>query len=156
MEEVPKTLMVKIRSTSSQTKLVIPYHPPIWTPTTMLNSKKSCRETDLLAVETTPTQCTNLEELVETIWTTIQTILLISQTVRMKWSTSRSLTMTGIIIYKTVNYSTIIILVWMRTKMKSKINRRHLLILIKEFWEKEVRAIREVEFSEMRANLFLK
>jgi hypothetical protein len=76
--------------------------------------------------------------------------------VRMKWSTSRSLTMTGIIIYKIVNYSTIIILVWMRTKIKSKINRRHLLILIKEFWEKEVRAIREVEFSEMRANLFLK
>jgi hypothetical protein len=74
--------------------------------------------------------------------------------VRMKWSTSRSLTMTGIIIYKIVNYSTIIILVWMRTKIKSKINRRHLLILIKEFWEKEVRAIREVEFSEMRANLF--
>jgi hypothetical protein len=80
-------------------------------------------------------------------------ILLISQTVRMKWSTSRYLTMTGIIIYKTVNYSTIIILVWMRTKMKWKINRRHLLILIKEFWEKEVRAIREVEFSEMRVNL---
>jgi hypothetical protein len=74
--------------------------------------------------------------------------------VRMKWSTSRSLTMTEIIIYKIVNYSTIIILVWMRTKIKSKINRRHLLILIKEFWEKEVRAIREVEFSEMRANLF--